>query len=97
MSIKLSRELARISIEKYRMAKDGRKWSAAARNRMSLAEFLATFGDADGSRIFVSVRTMAEKFGWSESKTYFGRPFIIRLPGREGRTVTSSASRSKYH
>lgn len=41
MSVKLSRELAKLPIEKYRLPKDGRKWQAVARNRMMLADFSA--------------------------------------------------------
>jgi hypothetical protein len=69
--LKLSRELAKIPVEKYRMSKDGRKWAAVARNRMMLADFLGNFGDGDGTRIFPAVSTMAKKFGWSEAKTYY--------------------------
>jgi len=71
MSVKLSRQLAVLPVEKYRLPKDGRKWQAVARNRMMLADFLGTHGDGDGSRVFPSVATMAKKFGWSESKTYY--------------------------
>jgi hypothetical protein len=70
-SVKLSRELAEIPIHRYRMAKDTRKWKAVAQNRMALAEFLGNHGDGDGTRIFPAVSTMAKKFGWSESKTYY--------------------------
>jgi len=70
-SVKLSRSLATIPIDRYRMAKDARKWKAVAQNRMALAEFLGNHGDGDGTRIFPAVATMAKKFGWSESKTYY--------------------------
>jgi hypothetical protein len=70
-SVKLSRELAVIPVEKYRLPKDRRKWSAVARNRMMLADFLGAHGDGDGTRIFPAVSTMAKKFGWSEAKTYY--------------------------
>ena len=71
MSVKLSRELAVLPVEKYRLPKDGRKWQAVARNRMMLADFLGTHGDGDGSRIFPSIRTMMRKFGWSHGKTCY--------------------------
>src|SRR5216684_1535646 len=70
-SRKLSRELAAVPIEKYRMWKDGRKWNAVARERMALADFLSNFGDADGTRIFPSIKTIMQKFGWSHGKTCY--------------------------
>lgn len=69
--LRLSRDLGRVSVENYRLAKDGRKWRAIARDRMSLAEWLAIHGDGDGSRIFPSVGSMIRHFGWSRSKTFY--------------------------
>jgi hypothetical protein len=41
------------------MPNDGRKTALLGRERKQLADFLATFADADGSRIFPSVETIA--------------------------------------
>jgi hypothetical protein len=69
--LRLSRDLGKVPVENYRLAKDGRKWRAIARDRMSLAEWLAIHGDGDGSRIFPSVGSMTRHFGWSRSKTFY--------------------------
>jgi hypothetical protein len=70
--LRLSRDLGKVPAEKYRLVeKDGRKWRAIARDRMSLAEWLAIHGDGDGSRIFPSVASMTRHFGWSRSKTFY--------------------------
>jgi hypothetical protein len=70
-SRKLSRELAAIPIERYRMWKDGRKWKAVAGERMSLAEFLGNHADGDGSRIYPSLQSMMRKFRWSNGKVCY--------------------------
>ena len=70
-ALRLSRDLGNVPVENYRLAKDGRKWRAIARDRMSLAEWLAIHGDGDGSRIFPSVGSMTRHFGWSRSKTFY--------------------------
>jgi hypothetical protein len=71
LPLKLSRDLREIPVERYRLPKDGRKWKAIARDRMSLAGWLATHGDGDGSRIYPSVRSMVLHFGWSRAKTFY--------------------------
>ena len=38
---------------------------------MALAEWLATYGDADGSRIFPSVASITSHFGWSRRQTFY--------------------------
>lgn len=68
--LRLSRDLRDIPVDCYRLPEDGRKWKSVARERMALAEWLATHGDADGSRIFVSVASMSQHFGWSRGKTF---------------------------
>jgi len=70
-SRKLSRELAAIPIERYRMWKDGRKWKAVAGERMSLAEFLGNHADGDGSRVYPAISTMMRKFGWCHGKVCY--------------------------
>lgn len=69
--LRLSRDLRNVPLEKYRLPKDGRKWKAIARDRMALAEWLATYGDADGSRIHPSVNSMIRHFGWSHGKNAY--------------------------
>ena len=69
--LKLSRDLAKVPIDRYRLPKDGRKWKAVARQRMALAEWLAIHGDGDGSRICPSEKSMTHHFGWSRRKTFY--------------------------
>lgn len=70
--LRLSRDLAGVPLERYRLQKtDGRKWKSIARERMALAEWLAVHGDGDGSRIFPSERSMTRHFGWSRRKTFY--------------------------
>jgi hypothetical protein len=61
-SLKLSRDLRGIPVDRYRLPSDGRKWKVIARERMALAEWLSTYGDGDGSRIFPSVESMARAY-----------------------------------
>jgi len=70
-SMMLARELAKIPIERYKLPQDGRKWKVIARDRMGLADFLGKHGDGDGTRIFPSIATMTQKFGWSRRKTCY--------------------------
>jgi hypothetical protein len=56
---------------RYRLSRDGRKWRLIARERMALAEWLATHGDADGSRIWPAVASIMRHFGWSHGKTFY--------------------------
>jgi hypothetical protein len=58
-SLRLSRTMRDIPATAYRMPNDGRKTALLGRERKQLADFLATFADADGSRIFPSVETIA--------------------------------------
>lgn len=78
-SLKLSRDLAKIPVERYRLPKDGRKWKSIARQRMALAEWLAGHGDGDGSRIFPSAETMTRHFGWSRRKTFYLLADLLEL------------------
>jgi len=69
--LRLSRDLREIPVHNYRLPKDRRKWKAIARERMALAEWLATHGDADGSNIFPGVTRMMDHFGWSRGKLFY--------------------------
>lgn len=69
--LRLSRDLRNVPLNRYRLPKDGRKWKTVARERMALAEWLATHGDADGSRIYPSEKSMSRHFGWSRRKTFY--------------------------
>jgi hypothetical protein len=69
--LRLSRDLREIPVDKYRLAKDGRKWKAIARERMALAEWLATHGNPDGSHIYPGVTRMLDHFGWSNGKLFY--------------------------
>ena len=69
--LRLSRDLRDIPMVRYRLPRDGRKWRAIARERMALAEWLATHGDPDGSRIWPAVASIIRHFGWSRGKTFY--------------------------
>jgi hypothetical protein len=68
--LRLSRDLRDISADRYRLPSDGRKVKAIARERMGLAEWLGTFADGDGSRIWPGVKAMSDHFKWSRAKTF---------------------------
>ena len=67
--LKLSRQLSKIPIDHYYLPDD--RGTSAARDRMALAEWRGIHGDADGSRIFPSVKSMSEHFRWSRRKTFY--------------------------
>jgi hypothetical protein len=69
--LKLTLDLRNVPVERYRLPKDGRKWKRVACERHSLAAWLATYGDGDGSRIFPSVKSMARHFPWSRRKIFY--------------------------
>ena len=69
--LKLSRALAKIPVDRYRLPSDGRKWQHIARERMSLAEWLGVHGDGDGSHIYPAIETMRKHFGWSRRKVCY--------------------------
>lgn len=69
--LKLSRDLAKVPVEAYRLPEDGRKWKSIARDRMALAEWLARHGNGDGSQIFPSTGSMTRHFGWARGKTFY--------------------------
>ena len=52
------------------MPGDGRKWKQLCSNRSALANWLATFADADGTNIKVGVRRMEMHFGWSRRTVF---------------------------
>jgi hypothetical protein len=64
------RDLRDAPLEEFRLPDDKRQWKPLARNRQALANFLATYADGDGSRIFPSVATMTEHFGWSRATAF---------------------------
>ena len=89
-AVKLSRDMRGIPASAYRMPRDGRKWKTLCDQRKQLADWLGTYGDADGTRIFPGVDTMLAAFDtWSRS-TVFRRLRELRelgtlLPeGRKG-------------
>jgi hypothetical protein len=69
-SVHCVRDLRNAPLEEYKFPDDGRTWKHVARNRQALANFLATFADGDGSRIFPTVETMTKHFGWSRATTF---------------------------
>jgi hypothetical protein len=66
-SLKCGRELRDVTLERFRLPGDGREWKHSARNRQALAAFLATFANADGSRVRPSIPTMCEHFGFHKA------------------------------
>jgi hypothetical protein len=87
--LRLSRDLRDVPLERYRLEGDGRKWKSKARDRMSAAGWLATYGDADGSRIFPSVLSLARHFGWSRRKAFYVLSDLKELGLLEGGGLTS--------
>jgi hypothetical protein len=70
-SLKLSRNMRGIPATTYRMRGDGRKWKMLCDQRKQLADWLATYGDGDGTRIFPKVATMLAAFDtWSRAKIF---------------------------
>jgi hypothetical protein len=69
-SVHCVRDLRDAPLEEYTLPDDKRQWKQVARNRQALANFLATFADGDGSRIFPTVETMTKHFGWSRATTF---------------------------
>jgi hypothetical protein len=87
--LRLSRDLRDIPVDKYRLPKDGRKWKRVAGQRMSSAQWLATYADPDGSRIFVSEATTTRHFGWSRRTTFRLLADLRELGLLEGCGLTS--------
>jgi hypothetical protein len=71
-SVHCVRDLRDAPFEEFKLPDEGRQWKSNARNRQALANFLATYADGDGTRIFPSVETMNKHFGW-------GRATVFRL------------------
>jgi hypothetical protein len=78
---KLARDMRGIPATAYRLPNDGRKWKSLCVARKQLADWLATFGDADGSRIFPSVKTMQAAFDTWSRMTIFRRLAELRWLG----------------
>lgn len=71
-SVALARDMRGIPSTTYQLPKDGRKWRQMCDQRKHLAEWLATFGDSDGSRIFPSIATIQASFdNWSRRKILY--------------------------
>jgi len=68
--VKCSRHIRNIPPERYRLESDGRKADHMARLRHSLVNLLATYADADGSKIRPSVMTMANSLSISRRTAY---------------------------
>ena len=87
--LRLSRDLRNVPLDKYRLPKEGRKWKTIARQRMALAEWLATHGDADGSRIYPGEKSMTCHFGWSRATTFRLLKDLKKLHLLESKGLTS--------
>ena len=69
-SVHCVRDLRDAPLDEFRLPNDSqRQWKQVARNRQALANFLATYADGDGSRIFPGEKAMTEHFGWSRATT----------------------------
>jgi hypothetical protein len=67
-SVACVRDLRDAPLEEFRLPDDSqRQWKQVARNRQALANFLATYADGDGSRVYPSIATMMLHFGWSKA------------------------------
>jgi hypothetical protein len=69
-STRCVRDLRDAPFEEFRLPDEGRQWKSNARNRQALANFLATYADGDGTRIFPSAETMTKHFGWGRATTF---------------------------
>lgn len=79
-SVKLSRTMRGKPATAYRLPDDGRKWKHSCNERKQLADWLATYGDADGTHIFPSIRTMLAAFDtWSHGKLFYRLADLRRL------------------
>jgi hypothetical protein len=77
-AVKLTRAMRGIPATKYRMASDGRKWKAACQERKQLADWLASYGDGDGTRIFPAIQTISAAFDTWSRATLFRRLADLR-------------------
>ena len=92
-SVKLSRDVREIDLDKFSLPTDGRKRKRLSRDRQAAAGWLATFGDGDGSRIFPGLKKMARHFGWSERKC----DYVIADLKTLGILIPSTAKRDGQH
>jgi hypothetical protein len=80
-ALKLSRDMRGIPVSSNRLATDGRKWKALCHERKLLADWLATYGDADGTRIFPTVEVISAAFDTWGRRTVFRRLADLRNLG----------------
>jgi hypothetical protein len=71
--LKLSRYTRGIPASSYLLPTDGKKWKPLCNERKALADWLATYGDGDGTRIFPSIDTMQRAFDTMSRRTLFRR------------------------
>jgi hypothetical protein len=69
-SIHCVRDLRDAPLEEFRLPDDKREWKHVARNRQALANFLATYADGNGSRVYPGEKVMTSHFGWSRGTTF---------------------------
>jgi hypothetical protein len=53
------------------LASDGRKWRKNCESRHALFNWLATFADGDGTRVFPGIPRMMKAFEWSHGKVCY--------------------------
>ena len=80
-SVKLVRDMRGIPATAYRLSTDGRKWKATCAERKQIADWLATYGDGDGSRIFPKIETVLAAFDTWSRATIFRRLKELRKLG----------------
>ncbi len=68
---KCTQEIRSVPPERYRLAKDGKKWRAVCRERREVLMQLATYANGDGSSIRVSVERVANELGISRSTAFY--------------------------
>jgi len=69
-SVKCVRDLRDIPLKAYRLPSDGRQWKKAAVVRQRLANFLATFADGDGTRVYPGEKKMTAFLGCHRATTF---------------------------
>jgi hypothetical protein len=69
----------KLPFERFKMRGDGRKWKHLASARRVLFNELASFANADGTRIYPAINTIADRLGWSRRKVCYGLSDLEKL------------------
>jgi hypothetical protein len=69
----------KLPFERFKMRGDGRKWKHLASARRVLFNELASFANADGTRIYPAINTIADRLGWSRRKVCYALADLEKL------------------